>query len=51
MEWEAPTDQDHRSILRALHEHQFDVAAATLARHVKWIGTKTGAKRHMRAPS
>ncbi|WP_244271288.1 MULTISPECIES: GntR family transcriptional regulator [Thalassospira] len=51
MEWEAPTDQDHRAILRALHEHQFDVAAATLARHVKWIGTKTGAKRHMRTPS
>lgn len=40
MEWEAPTDQDHRAILRSLRERQFDVAAATLARHVKWIGTK-----------
>jgi DNA-binding GntR family transcriptional regulator len=38
MEWEAPTDQDHRAILAALRSNQFDVAAATLARHVKWIG-------------
>lgn len=38
MEWEAPTDQDHRAILAALRSNQIDVAAATLARHVKWIG-------------
>jgi DNA-binding GntR family transcriptional regulator len=38
VEWEAPTDQDHRAILSALRDGQFDVAAATLARHVKWIG-------------
>jgi DNA-binding GntR family transcriptional regulator len=44
MEWGAPTDQDHRAILKALRDRQFDVAAATLARHVKWIGTKPGAK-------
>lgn len=42
LEWEAPTDQDHRAILKALRERQFDVAAATLARHVKWIGSKPG---------
>ncbi|RCK53862.1 GntR family transcriptional regulator [Thalassospira profundimaris] len=44
LEWEAPTDQDHRAILKALRERQFDVAAATLARHVKWIGSKPGIK-------
>ncbi|HBN51835.1 MAG TPA: GntR family transcriptional regulator, partial [Thalassospira sp.] len=44
MEWEAPTDQDHRAILKALRERQFDISAATLARHVKWIGTKPGPK-------
>ncbi|WP_033070220.1 GntR family transcriptional regulator [Thalassospira australica] len=42
MEWEAPTDQDHRAILTALRSNQIDVAAATLARHVKWIGNKSG---------
>ncbi|QPO11898.1 MULTISPECIES: GntR family transcriptional regulator [unclassified Thalassospira] len=42
MEWEAPTDQDHRAILAALRSNQIDVAAATLARHVKWIGNKSG---------
>ncbi|PKR54846.1 GntR family transcriptional regulator [Thalassospira marina] len=49
MEWEAPTDQDHRAILKALRERQFDVAAATLARHVKWIGTKPGVKPRIKA--
>ncbi|AUG54763.1 GntR family transcriptional regulator [Thalassospira marina] len=51
MEWEAPTDQDHRAILKALRERQFDVAAATLARHVKWIGTKPGVKPRAKALS
>ncbi|MDP2699376.1 GntR family transcriptional regulator [Thalassospira sp.] len=51
MEWEAPTDQDHRAILKALRERQFDVAAATLARHVKWIGTPPGTKTRSRTAS
>ncbi|OSQ40316.1 GntR family transcriptional regulator [Thalassospira mesophila] len=51
MEWEAPTDQDHRAILKALRDRQFDVAAATLARHVKWIGTKPGIKTRLKTPS
>ncbi|MCC9621305.1 GntR family transcriptional regulator [Thalassospira sp. MA62] len=37
MEWETPTDRDHRTILRALRSGQYEVASATLARHVKWI--------------
>ncbi|WP_339780663.1 GntR family transcriptional regulator [uncultured Thalassospira sp.] len=51
MEWGAPTDQDHRAILKALRDRQFDVAAATLARHVKWIGTKPGAKTRLKTLS
>lgn len=39
-EWEARTDHDHRAILAALREGQVETAAATLARHVQWIGTK-----------
>ncbi|MBX2832455.1 MAG: GntR family transcriptional regulator [Rhodospirillales bacterium] len=42
MEWEASTDSDHRAILAALRSNQIDVAAATLARHVKWIGSQPG---------
>ncbi|MGO4738204.1 GntR family transcriptional regulator [Bosea sp. 2KB_26] len=39
-EWEARTDHDHRAILAALREGNIEAAAATLARHVQWIGTK-----------
>lgn len=41
-EWEASTDSDHRAILAALRSNQIDVAAATLARHVKWLGSQPG---------
>lgn len=51
MEWGGPTDQDHRAILKALRDRQFDVAAATLARHVKWIGAKPGAKPRLKTLS
>ncbi|MFD2263299.1 GntR family transcriptional regulator [Lacibacterium aquatile] len=33
-EWEAPTDRDHRAILRALRAGQIEAAATTLGRHV-----------------
>lgn len=33
-EWEAPSDRDHRAILRALRAGQIEAAAATLGRHV-----------------
>lgn len=49
-EWEARTDHDHRAILAALRAGQIEDAAAILARHVQWIGSKpvrspTGATR------
>jgi DNA-binding GntR family transcriptional regulator len=39
-EWEARTDQDHRAILDALRQGNGEFAAATLGRHVQWIGRK-----------
>jgi DNA-binding GntR family transcriptional regulator len=39
-EWETRTDQDHRAILSALRQGNTDSAAATLGRHVQWIGQK-----------
>lgn len=39
-EWEAPTDRDHRAILNALRDGHVESAAATLARHVQWVGRK-----------
>jgi DNA-binding GntR family transcriptional regulator len=39
-EWESRTDQDHLAILTALRLGQIDAAAATLGRHVQWIGQK-----------
>lgn len=39
-EWETRTDQDHRVILAALRQGNVDSAAATLGRHVQWIGRK-----------
>ncbi|WP_207461342.1 GntR family transcriptional regulator [Azospirillum sp. SYSU D00513] len=45
-EWEARTDHDHRAILASLRQGQLDAAAATLARHVQWIG-----KRPVKTPS
>ncbi|MGD9864931.1 MAG: GntR family transcriptional regulator [Pseudodonghicola sp.] len=40
-EWEARTDHDHRAILAALRKGQTDLACATLARHVGWIGRRS----------
>lgn len=39
-DWEARTDHDHRAILDALRKRQTDLACATLARHVGWIGKR-----------
>ncbi|MER8488000.1 GntR family transcriptional regulator [Mesorhizobium australicum] len=39
-EWETRTDQDHRAILTALRRGNTESAAATLGRHVQWIGRK-----------
>jgi DNA-binding GntR family transcriptional regulator len=39
-EWETRTDQDHRAILAALRQGNTESAAATLGRHVQWIGRK-----------
>ncbi|TPN74948.1 GntR family transcriptional regulator [Mesorhizobium sp. CU2] len=39
-EWETRTDQDHRAILAALRQGNTESAAATLGRHVQWIGQK-----------
>ncbi|QND65866.1 GntR family transcriptional regulator [Mesorhizobium loti] len=39
-EWETRTDQDHRAILAALRQGNTESAAATLGRHVQWIGGK-----------
>ena len=36
--WEARTDHDHRAILAALRKGDLEMAGATLARHVQWIG-------------
>lgn len=41
-EWDAPTDRDHRAILAALRAGQVDLAAALLARHIRWGGRKPG---------
>lgn len=38
--WEPRVDHDHHAILSALRKGQIDVAAATLARHVQWIGRR-----------
>lgn len=38
--WEARTDHDHRAILSALRHGDVDSACATLARHVRWIGSR-----------
>ncbi|MEO5804924.1 GntR family transcriptional regulator [Devosia sp.] len=39
-EWESRTDLDHLAILVALRQGQVEQAAATLGRHVQWIGQK-----------
>ncbi|MFB2533219.1 GntR family transcriptional regulator [Paracoccus sp. p4-l81] len=39
-DWEARTDHDHRAILDALRRGDTDLACATLARHVGWIGRR-----------
>ncbi len=39
-DWEARTDHDHRVILAALRKGQTDMACATLAKHVQWIGRR-----------
>ncbi|MCA0027998.1 MULTISPECIES: GntR family transcriptional regulator [unclassified Mesorhizobium] len=39
-EWETRTGQDHRAILAALRQGNTESAAATLGRHVQWIGRK-----------
>ncbi|OOY21109.1 GntR family transcriptional regulator [Thioclava sp. DLFJ5-1] len=39
-DWEARSDHDHRIIITALHKGQTDLACATLARHVGWIGKR-----------
>ncbi|WP_411035995.1 GntR family transcriptional regulator [Shinella sp. BYT-45] len=41
-DWEARTDHDHRAILTALRRGQTDVACDILARHVGWMGRRTG---------
>lgn len=41
-DWEARTDYDHRAILTALRRGQVNVACDVLARHVSWIGRRTG---------
>lgn len=38
--WETRTDHDHRAILAALRKGEVDLACATLARHVRWIGRR-----------
>jgi DNA-binding GntR family transcriptional regulator len=39
-DWETRTDHDHRAILAALRAGHTEAAAATLSRHVQWIGQK-----------
>lgn len=41
--WEARTDHDHRCVIDALRKGQADLACATLARHVGWIGKRKSA--------
>ena len=45
-DWEARTDHDHRAILDALRKGQTDLACATLARHVGWIGKRKTAVKN-----
>jgi len=45
-DWEARTDHDHRAILEALRKGQTDIACATLARHVGWIGKRKAATKN-----
>lgn len=45
-DWEARTDHDHRSVLDALRRGQTDLACATLARHVSWIGKRKSATKN-----
>jgi DNA-binding GntR family transcriptional regulator len=45
-DWEARTDHDHRAILDALRKGQTDLACATLARHVGWIGKRKPAGKN-----
>lgn len=45
-EWETRTDHDHRAILEALRRGQTDLACATLARHVSWLGKRKPARRN-----
>jgi len=39
-EWEAPTDRDHMAILASLRAGEIESAAATLGRHVQWVGQR-----------
>lgn len=45
-DWEARTDHDHRSVIDALRKGQTDLACATLARHVSWIGKRKSATKN-----
>ncbi|WP_236045454.1 MULTISPECIES: GntR family transcriptional regulator [Pseudooceanicola] len=45
-DWEARTDHDHRAILEALGREQTELACATLARHVGWIGKRKPAMKN-----
>lgn len=45
-DWEARTDHDHRSVIDALRKGQTDMACATLARHVGWIGKRKSATKN-----
>ena len=38
MEWDAPTDRDHMTILAALRAGDVESACSVLARHVQWTG-------------
>lgn len=49
-DWEARTDHDHRAILDALRRGHTDLACATLARHVGWIGKRKRAVRNADVP-
>lgn len=45
-DWEARTDYDHRKVLDALRKGQTELACATLARHVSWIGKRKPAAKN-----
>lgn len=45
-DWEARTDHDHRSVLEALRKGRTELACATLARHVGWIGKRKPATKN-----